>query len=258
MANITNLNSGNGQRIQKMLEYNLIKYKEEPSTTGKIIIDAIYAFEMEHAEKVCKKLDRSLGFAYFTDNYTHYEKSLSFFSERMINDILNFKENTEGLIHDSYKSFKDFKSDSPRAFLINIVSKYDRDLATFLKVNVDVINTIDNFIGMVGLNWEFYELDKASCTNLISKLDKFYDEHETLFNCPRVDAYIYLFEKNGMINDFKKYYVMEDTTDEEMDEIIKNNNIFERNLSIRDIKLIAEMDKIIKENNNKRIKRLKI
>ena len=28
MTNVTNLNSGNGQRIQKMLEYNLIKYKD--------------------------------------------------------------------------------------------------------------------------------------------------------------------------------------------------------------------------------------
>ena len=59
MTNVTSLNSGNEQRIQKMLEYNLIKYKEEPSSSGKIIIDAIYAFEMEHAQKTCNKLDRS-------------------------------------------------------------------------------------------------------------------------------------------------------------------------------------------------------
>lgn len=220
MANITSINSGNGQRIQKMLEYNLIKYKEEPNSSGKIIIDAIYAFEMEHAQRLCKKLDRSLGFMYFSENYNHYEKSLAFFSDRMVNDILNFKENVEGLIHNSYKSFKEYKSDSPRAFLINVISKYDKDLASFLKVNMGVVDSLDNFIEIIGINWESYESDRVEYDKLISKLDKFYNEHELLLNFPRIDAYIYLFKKNGMINDFKKYYVMEDTTDEEMEDII--------------------------------------
>lgn len=257
MANITSINSGNGQRIQKMLEYNLIKYKEEPNSSGKIIIDAIYAFEMEHAQRLCKKLDRSLGFMYFSENYNHYEKSLAFFSDRMVNDILNFKENVEGLIHNSYKSFKEYKSDSPRAFLINVISKYDKDLASFLKVNMGVVDSLDNFIEIIGINWESYESDRVEYDKLISKLDKFYNEHELLLNFPRIDAYIYLFKKNGMINDFKKYYVMEDTTDEEMEDIIEDSDIFSNELSIRDIKLIAEMDRIIKENNNKKIKRLK-
>ena len=257
MANITNINSGNGQRIQKMLEYNLIKYNIDSDNTRKIVIDAIYAFEMEHAKKVCKKLDRSMGFIYFMENYNNYEKSLSFFSDKMVDDILYFKENAEGLIHDSYRSFQDYKSDKPRAFLLDVISKYDRDLSSFLKVNIDIIGSIDRFIEIVGYNWESYELDKNECSKLISKLDKYYDEHENMIKCPRVDAYIYLFKKNNMIDDFKKYYIMEDTTIEEMDEIINTSDIFNNNLSIKDIRLIAEMDKIIKENTNKKIKRLK-
>jgi hypothetical protein len=257
MANITTINSGNGQRIQKMLEYNLIKYKEEPSSSGKIIIDAIYAFEMEHAQLACKKLDRSLGFIYFSENYNHYEKSLAFFSDRMVDDILNFKENVEGLIHDSYKTFQDYKSDSPRAFLIDVISKYDKDLASFLKVNMAVIDSLDKYVEIIGINWESYEEDREECSKLISKLDKFYDEHSAVMSCPRTDAYIYLFKKNGMINDFKKYYVMEDTSEEEFNDIIEKSDIFANELSIKDIKLIAEMDKIIKENNNTKIKRLR-
>ncbi len=258
MANVTKLNSGNGQRIQKMLEYNLIKYNEEPSSSGKIIIDAIYAFEMEHAQIACKKLDRSLGFIYFSENYNHYEKSLAFFSDRMVGDILNFKENVEGLIHDSYNTFQEYKSDSPRAFLVDVISKYDKDLASFLTVNMAVIDSLDKYINAIGLNWESYEEDRNECARLISKLDKFYDEHSAVMNCPRVDIYVYLFKKNGMISDFKKYYDMEDTSDEEKDEIIENSDIFQNELSIVSINLIAEMDRIIKKNNSTRIKRLKI
>jgi hypothetical protein len=51
---------------------------------------------------------------------------------------------------------------------------------------------------------------------------------------------------------------MEDTTDDEFNEMIENSDIYDKQLTMKDIKMIAEMDKIFKENINKKGKRLKI
>ena len=258
---VTSLNSGNEKKLERILENTLIKYEEAPNDMErfryKLVIDEIYNFEKERAEKACKKLDRSMGFAYFLENYNNHERCLNYFSSRMADDILNFKEDAEGLIHDTYKSYHEYVSDSPRAFLIDIISDYDKDLSRFLKINVGCVDSIDNFMDLIRLNWSGYEADKADCKDLIKKLDTYYEKNSSKCKCPRMDLYIYLFKNNDIIDEFKKYYVMEDTTDDEMNELIENSDIYENQLTMKDIKLIAAMDKIIKENINKRGKRLK-
>ena len=106
-------------------------------------------------------------------------------------------------------------------------------------------------------NWREYEEERNECVRLISKLDDYYDKNGIRCKCSRIDIYIYLFSRNGMIPELKKYYKMEDTTDEEFDELIRESDIYSISKSIDDIRMIAEMDKIFKENIKKRGKRLK-
>ena len=259
---VTSLNSGNEKKLERILENTLIKYENASTDMErfryKLVIDEIYAFEIERAEKACKKLDRSMGFAYFLENYNNHERCLNFFSSRMADDILNFKEDAENLIHEKFKTYHDYVSSNPRTFLIDIISKYDKDLSRFLKVNIEFVDSIDNFMDLIRLNWSGYEADKADCKDLIAKLDAYYDKNGSKCKCSRVDLYIYLFKNNDMIEDFKKYYIMEDTTDDEFNEMIENSDIYDKQLTMKDIKMIAEMDKIFKENINKKGKRLKI
>lgn len=261
MSYITELNSNNDRKIEKMLEYNLIKYENsnnnEEKYKYKLIIDEIYSFEIVNARKACCNLDKSLGFMYFVENYKNHELCLNFFASQLIDEILFFKENTENIIHNSYSSFGDYINDKPKGFLIDIISNYDDELSKFAKLNISDINKFDDFIDLVGQNWIGYDEDRKDCNKLISKLDAYYDRYLSRSNFSRVDLYIYLFKKNDMIDDFKKYYVMEDTSLEELDDLIENNDIFKNRFSIKNIKHISEMDKIIQENYIKEGKRLK-
>lgn len=258
---VTKLNSGNDKKIEKLLEYNLIKYENSTDELQKfkykLVIDEIYAFERSNANKACKNINKSMGFLYFIENYKNYEKCLDFFASRMIDEILYLKEDAESMVHEEYTSFNNYVNDKPKSFVIDIISKHDEDLSGFVKGNISEIKSIDNFIGVVGQNWTGYESDKSEYKSLISKLDRYYDENGRKSNCTRADILIYLFTRNGMIDDFKKYYVMEDTTEEELDDLIENNDIFKTVFNINDIKLISEMDKIIKENIKNKGKRLK-
>lgn len=271
MTTITNLNSRKDRKIERLLNGALKKYDESTDDMqrfrNKLIVDEIYAFERTTANKACKKLDKSMGFIYFIENYKDYERCLLFFASKYIDEILYFKEDAETLIHDNYSTFTDYEDDRPRGFLIDMISKYDTDLSKFIAVNMSEIKPIDDFINRVGHNWYGYESDKNDCSQLISKLDAYFRENGNRCSITETDLLIYLFSKNDMLDDFKKYYIMEDTSPEEFDELIENNDVFDRiinkdgkpnkKFSINDIKLIAEMDKIIRENISNKGKRLK-
>ena len=144
-------------------------------------------------------------------------------------------------------------------YMKSIYSMTIHDLETFLLDNNEkkyrasqimdwlYVKRVDSFSKMTNLS-----------KDLITKLDAYYDKNGSKCKCPRVDLYIYLFKNNDMIEDFKKYYIMEDTTDDEFNEMIENSDIYDKQLTMKDIKMIAEMDKIFKENINKKGKRLKI
>ena len=262
MTTVTELNSNNDRKIERMLEYSLIKHEnsnnQEEKFRCKLLIDEIYAFEMISARKACSNLEKSMGFMYFVENYKNHEKCLNFFASRLIDEILFFKENVENKIHNTYSSFNEYISNKPKGFLIDIISGYDEELSKFIKLNASEINKLDSFIDFVGQNWVGYEIDKRDCNKLISKLDAYYDRYLTRSGFSRVDLYIYLFKKNDMIEDFKKYYIMEDISLEELNDLIEQNDIFKNKFSIKDIKRISEMERIIQENYIKEGKRLKI
>lgn len=261
MGRITELKSTNEKKLEKLLETTLIKYDDATNDMDryrhKLIIDEIYSFERKFATKACSNLHNSIGYAYFLENYKYFERSLAFFTKKLIEEILYYKEDVESLVHESYNSFLDYKNDKPKTFLINIISKYDEDLSRYIKLNLNDIKELDNFINIVNCNWREFELEKSDYKRMISRLESYYDENGQKSSCSKIDLLVFLFSRNDLIDEFKKYYVMEDMTADEVDELIKENDIYTSIFSINDIKLIAEMDKIIKDSLSKNGKRLK-
>lgn len=261
MIKITGLKSDNDKKLENLLENSLSKFYNSASDMEKykhkVVIDEIYDFECERASKSCANLDKSIGFKYFIENYRNFELGLNYFASKYIDDILYYKENTEASIHDSNKTFLSFNSNNPKSYLIDIIGKYDEDLSNYIKLNMSDNDSLDLFIDYIKNNWDDFEGDKSEYKQLISTLEKYYDEHGKNSSCSKVDILIYLFLNNNIINEFKKYYVMEDTTDEEFDELIEENDIYMKISSIRDIKLITEMDRIIKNNRSNKAQRLK-
>lgn len=260
MSIITNLNSDKSKKIELLLEKSLIKYENSKDDMEryryKLIIDEIYYFERENAIRACSDLSDSLGYIYFSTFYKNFEHSLSFFTKKLIEEILYYKEDAEILAHESYDTFDDFVNDKPKTFLINIISNYDEELGKYTKINTNQVKSFDECISIIKGNWNEFELEKAEFNSLISKLEDYFDRYGRRYGCCWIDIIVFLFKKNDMTDEFKKYYIMEDTTSEEVDELIENN-IYGKITNIRDIKIINEMDNIIKEYLNRNGKRLK-
>ena len=87
MSVITNLNSGNSNKIELLLEKTLSKYensKEEMERFRcKFLIDEIYAFERENASNACINLNKSIGYAYFLGDFSSAKPHRTGFSRRL-------------------------------------------------------------------------------------------------------------------------------------------------------------------------------
>lgn len=251
------------KKLENFLEKMLIGYQMEDtisqSDTGRNyyanIINEIYLEERKNASKEYRFLSRSMGFMYFIENYKNHEMPLELFSNRMLEEILKEKENTEALIHNKYYSFEEFLEDNPSKFLLDIISKYDEDLANYVKINEKHILFIKKYKEYISTDWAYFERNKKVFNELVEGLDSFFDDNSRqckFKKMSRPEVYIYLFKNNGMIDSFEKYYEMDDTTFEEKKKLIEENDVFTKIMNIDEIKLISEMDKMIKRKLYKR------
>ena len=263
MSTITKLNSSNDKKIERILESNLIKYEQAESEQErfrrKLIIDEIYSFERLQASRACSKLNKSIGFAYFIENYKNHERGLHFFSYKLSDEILCFNEDIEKLVHDKFASFESFEEEKPKTFFIDIISNYDEDLANYIKINATEATFLDRYMEVIKSNWINYEtIMGLTYQRLFMKLESFYDNEGTRSNYTKTEILIHLSKKYNLVNEFKNYYIMEDTSKEELNELIESNNIDENLLSEKDFELIKAMDEIVEKNKERKvIKRLK-
>ncbi|MBR2998060.1 MAG: hypothetical protein IKF37_03155 [Bacilli bacterium] len=263
---VTELNSENDRIIEKIMELHLKRRDGSDDAEERIkcswIIDTIYAFERVAASKHCKAIDKSMGFAYLIGKYRHYERSLYHFASEMTREIMftNKDETTEELIHTKYPSFDAFESDKPRSFVIDNISKYDEDLSSYIQVNIMDIEFLDDYIDEIKGNWEEFESnnEEAKYKRMFSELETYYDKKGNRSSFTKSEILIFLSLKNNLVDEFKKNYIMEDTSDEELDELIENNDVGEKiSSSAADMELVSEMDSIVKKTKNKKAKRLR-
>ena len=259
MAEITELNSNNDKKLERILEANLIKYdnakNDDERLRRRMIIDEIYAFERVQADKCCEKLSNSIGFAYFIKHYNNFERSLHYFSYRLADEILYMKEDIESLAHNSFNSKEEFMSSGPNNFLISVISKYDEDLANYIKVNILEVDYIANYIKVINDNWDKYNsFNSILYKNMISRSEKIFEEQTIAgrFNYSKTDILIYLSKKYDMLREFKEYYIMEDTTEDELNELIETNNVDEEKCSEREQNMISMIDSNFKEYKEKK------
>ena len=261
----SDLMSISNKKFENYLENILSKHDLstlEDNTFLKNIIDDMYLYERQNASKKCE--NKSMGFSYIIEEYKHYKKCLDLFTTRMIEEILKEKENTENLIHNKYKTMEAFQYEdyiSNNKFFYNLLSKYDKDLANYTRDNWQYIEFLKEYKEYVLTNWNFFEKEKKEFNKLVSDLDLTFDELASkgrIKRWSRHEIYIYLFKNNDMIDQFEKYYDMEDTTFEEKKELIKTSDVFTKIVNIDEIKIISEMDKMVKRNiNNKGLKKTK-
>ena len=259
-----------------MLGFFLRKYDETKNEQEKIklleSINMIYEFASNSAKDYAKGNENSLGFMYYINNLKNHregERCLEFFSSKMTLEILTRKEDGERLLHEKYKTFSDLENDNPKAYLINIISKHDKDLADFIISNSE-INSLNYFLDSVIENWRDYEMEKEMFDEIINSLDLYFNMNGKKCTRSKLDILIHIFKENDMIDLFKKYYGMEDTSPEELDEINNTSDIYNpetidnkkaKLINMRDIKLISEMNRLLKiknDANNGFIKPVKI
>lgn len=246
------------KKFEDYFEYVLSMHEvdafiKQESAFLKLMIDDMYLYERQNASKKCD--NKSMGFSYIIEEYRNYEKCLDLFSTRMIEEVLRGKENTEGLIHEKYKSFEEFMGDNPNELLYSLIEKYDEDLAHYVRVNGVHIEYFNNYKDYIITNWANFEKNRTIFNELVEELDCFYDDNfrrGKFKRWSRPEIYIYLFKKNEMLDSFEKYYEMEDTTFEEKKNMIKSSDVFTKIMNIEEIKLISEMDKMIKRKLYKR------
>ena len=121
------------------------------------------------------------------------------------------------------------------------------------------IEFVDQYIEEIKGNWDTYESnDEVKYKKMFSELEKYYDQKGNRSNFTKSEILIFLSLKNNLVDEFKKNYIMEDTSDEELNELIETNNVGEKiSSSAEDMELVSEMDSIVKKTKNKKVKRLK-
>ena len=257
MAKITELNSGDNRVMEKMLELYLKKHEEakdeETKRKCEFLMNLVFDSEFEHANECAKGNNRSIGFAYIIEKFKYYDRCLDFFTYRFANIILDVQ--AESFIHEDFKSFKEFESSNPNTYLLDIISQKDVDLSDFIKTNINELSVINKYKEKIMKNWNKYE-SKNEMERLFSQLDTYYDNYGNGCSFTRTEVIIYLCKKNNLILQFEGNYKMEDTSEEELDELIKTNDVEERLSLKKDKDLIYKMDSLIKASINKKIKRL--
>lgn len=255
MAKITELNNNDDSKVmEQMLELNLVKYEittsEEEKQKCEFLINLVYNAEKDVAEELSEEQGNSIGFEYILKRFKNYKRSINYFASMFIEELISL--NIEDMVHSEYSSFDEFISDKPKVYLIDAIFSYDEELADYIKLNT---NLLDKPISDIKDNWDSFR-PKDEYEKMYCELSDLYNKNLKGVNHTKSDIIIYLSLKNGIIDKFKKYYIMEDTTPEEVDELIKENRVKEDILSSAEIKLIAKMDKIIKKTKDKKIKRL--
>ena len=247
------MSTSNG--IERFLEEQLVKrnnavFQEDKECFDRTI-EEVYSFQRRIALNSVK--DNSMGFSFFIDNYYNHELGLEFFSKRMTNEVLFEKENVEGLIHKKYSCAMDLNKTDIKSFLYEIIAKYDKDLSDFMKNHENHIRTLDEYIEYVKRNWIDFKEGKHDFDILITELNNYYEENCLTCRCSKLDIYLHIFDKNGMLDKFRKYYDMEDTTLEEAKKL--ESNVIGTGLTEEEIVNIKTMERIVQTHNYNNVRK---
>ena len=212
------------------------------------LIDIYYSHEMNLCETVKNEFTRTLGFKYINAEYSDYPLCLEFFCEKFLDSIL-FKdadEVLEDVLHEHFDSFEEFKESTPNKFLIDLVALKDIDLADYLKIHVDYLKGVNNYLEIIRINWPNYDItsEEEMFNKMLMKTSRYYDKNYLNCSFSNVEILVYLANKNHVLGLFDKYYRFED---ENIYEIARECNLSDVPKTKDDLDIIENMDRIMKK-----------
>ncbi len=193
-----------------------------------------------------------LGFCFVLLDYSHSQLIKSYFAEKMVDSILvdGKFEDLEDKFHRRYKSVDEIENEGINSLIINIIQKYDCDLAGYISNNIDLLANARKRVEKIIRRWDFYNdrKDDLLIENVINNIVAFVDERNLMIEYGEIIGYI--------INEFKlndKYSNYEERNPRDDEEKIVLGTLDLDQLDFRNQLLINQLKGIIKrviDNND--------
>jgi len=179
-------------KLTEKTEHNLFyKLKSELIyEKEKMIIEAI-----KQDNEIPKTLIENIGNGFFIiyDNYLNSKIILDFFSSKMIDELLlnNEEFNLEKYLHQNHNSFQEIEKIGINNFILTLIAHYDMSLASYLTLNLHLLNDIRNKMYKIKNKWaRFDQKNKDNKVDyLVEKIGKYiYD----VYDCSLIETDIIL------------------------------------------------------------------
>lgn len=141
-------------------------------TTIKFNIEAIKNQPTMEFEAINELIQE--GFYFILEDYKSSNVVMRYFTIKFMNDIIDeYNINLEKMIHNEFKEFEELERFGKIRYLINILNKYDTNLADYVICNLDLLSGLKIELDRVRDNWSLYSLSNDSKVKNESKVLKF-------------------------------------------------------------------------------------
>lgn len=195
------------EELTKRMHYSICLYRLTGDNEFEIISDNIYntlrtKIEITNIKSPSNNI--GLGFLYMFDKFNGDDTVIYYITKKMINEIFsNIK--LEEIIHKEFTSKDSFIKNGINKYLVNIISKYDNFLSSYISSNiyylVDVKEKVVNIIN----TWDNYEnkIEKKKYNLMINKVEEYLNSVDSIFTVS--DVMYYIGYKLGIIEKIAKY-----------------------------------------------------
>ena len=131
------------------------------------------------------KQDLQLGFCVFYEEYKDRQILIDFIAKNMILEIFYLiNENLVDLILSLYKDKSQVDKTISTKFILDYITNYDKALANYLKVHIDLINDIKISVDRIFKNFEYYKKNKYKdvIEGIINYIEDYSKENKYLYD----------------------------------------------------------------------------
>jgi len=187
-----------------------------------------------------------LGFCFVLLDYSYSQLIKNYFAEKMVDSILvdGKFEDLEKMFHKKYRGAEEIEEEGINVAIINLVEKYDCDLAGYLSNNIELLENARKRVEKIIRRWDFYNnrKDDLLIENVINNIVSFVDERNLMIEYGELIGYII---KEFKLNDKYLNYERRNFKDDE-EKIVLGTVDLER-LDFRDQLLINQLKGRIKQ-----------
>lgn len=229
---------------EKYAEYNAIR---EIKYISKKIELEIAKNESEDNELL--STESGMYFMVIQELYKNNPMTIKYFAKRFIKEILNEDKKFETLIHDNFKTPEELKVVGKKQYLINLINKKDRALASYAIVHISLLNPFLIDLKKIIKNWDRYLKlkEKQQYLIMLEEVHNYMENIETYGLLSEHFALYIIGKELGIEDKIKEYGEYSDELFENIKEtvdLIIESNIFD----MEEYMHILKVKKIILEN----------